>query len=351
MYRIPAILGVLFLIALGYYFVSTEHGSDLVLVGTVDANQVIVSSQVLGRITKLAVQEGQDVKAGDLIALLDPAELAAAKDASEATAQSLKAQLGAMQATFASTSGDTAQAYANAQATLSAARSALAEAAANHQNQNLVTQRTLALAKDGIISAQERDTAVNALKASEAHEQGAREQMAAAEAAMKAAQARLNQARAALENVASTQGQWASAQATAAGAGARLGYTRILAPIAGKVGLWAAREGEVMNPGVAIVTIVDPDQTWVYAPLPETRADAVQVGEHLRVRMPGGGVVDGRVLVKTAEGDFATQRDVSRIKRDIKTVRLKLLIANPGLRYVPGMTAEVLVPRRLLVRR
>jgi len=351
MYRIPAILGVLFLTALGYYFVSTDRNSDLVLVGTVDANQVIVSSQVLGRITKLAVEEGQDVKAGDLIALLDPAELAAAKASSDATAQSLQAQLGAMRATAASTSGDTAESYANAQATQAAARSALAEATANLQNQTLVTRRTVALAKEGILSAQDRDSAVNALKASEAHEQGAREQMAAAEASMKAAQARLNQARAAVENVTSTQGQWASAQAQAVEAGARLGYTRILAPIAGKVGLWAAREGEVMNPGVAIVTLVDLNQTWVYAPIPETQADAVPVGEHLRVRMPGGALVEGRVLVKAAEGDFATQRDVSRIKRDIKTVQLKLLIPNPGERFVPGMTAEVLVPRRMLVRR
>ena len=351
MLRIPAILSMLFVVALGYFWFSVDHGSELVLVGTVDANQVIVSSQVLGRITRLAVQEGQDVKEGDLIAVLDPMELAAAKDATEATARSLKAQLGAMQATAASTTGDTAQTYLNAKAAAGAAAAALAEASANRQNQANLTKRTLALASEGIMSAQDRDAAVLALKASEAHELGARDQMAAAEAAMKAAQARLNQGKAALENVTSTQGQWASAQAQALEAGARLGYTRILSPITGKVGLWAARQGEVVNPGNPIVTIVELQQTWVYAPLPETEADAVQVGDALTVRMPGGATLPGKVLVKTAEGDFATQRDVSRRKRDIKTVKLKLLIANPGERYVPGMTAEVLVPRARLVRR
>ena len=351
MLRIPAILSMLFVVALGYFWFSVDHGSELVLVGTVDANQVIVSSQVLGRITRLAVQEGQDVKEGDLIAVLDPMELAAAKDATEATARSLKAQLGAMQATAASTTGDTAQTYLNAKAAAGAAAAALAEASANRQNQANLTKRTLALASEGIMSAQDRDAAVLAQKASEAHELGARDQMAAAEAAMKAAQARLNQGKAALENVTSTQGQWASAQAQALEAGARLGYTRILSPIPGKVGLWAARQGEVVNPGNPIVTIVELQQTWVYAPLPETEADAVQVGDALTVRMPGGATLPGKVLVKTAEGDFATQRDVSRRKRDIKTVKLKLLIANPGERYVPGMTAEVLVPRARLVRR
>ena len=40
---------------------------------------------------------------------------------------------------------------------------------------------------------------------------------------------------------------------------------------------------------------------------------------------------------------------MSRRKRDIKTVRLKLLIDNPGMRYVPGMIAEVYIPKSKLV--
>jgi multidrug resistance efflux pump len=344
-HRIFVILAVLLLAALGYYFYASDPSSDRVLLGTVDANQVIVSTQVLGRITRLAVTEGQDVKAGDLIAILDPEELAAARTASDATAQSLQAQMRGLQATAASTLGDTAGAVTGARATASAAAASLAEAAANRQNQELLTRRTLDLAAQGILSVQDRDTAVQALKASKAHEQAARDTLVADQAALQAAQARTAQAQAARENVATTQGQWASARAQALEAKARLGYTRILAPITGKVGIWAAREGEVVNPGAAIVTLVDLAQTWVYAPLPETLAGVVQLGDHLTVRMPGGEAVDGRVLMKSAEGDFATQRDVSRRKRDIKTIKLKLLIANPGERYVPGMTAEVLLPR------
>jgi multidrug resistance efflux pump len=349
-YRIFALLGLLLLGALGYYFFATDHTSERVLMGTVDANQVIVSAQVLGRINKLAVQEGQDVKAGDLIATLEPDELAQAKAASEAQARSLKDQIRAMQATADSTSGDTENALQNARATFSAAADALAESMANRLNQAMVTQRTVALAAQGILSAQDRDTAVQALQAAEAHERGSRDQMAAAEAAMRAAQARTYQAKAALANVQATFGQWASAQASAIQAGTRLGYDRITAPITGKVGIWAAREGEVVNPGTPIVTLVDLHQTWVYAGLPETWADSVQLGDRLRVRMPGGTVVEGGVIVKSAEGDFATQRDVSGRKRDIKTIQIKLLIDNPGERFVPGMTAEVLVPRTRQVR-
>jgi len=346
--RILIILGALFVGSLSWYYLSTDHTPELVLLGTVDADQVMVSPKITGRIDRLAVQEGQDVKAGDLVALLDRDELAAAKDAADAQARSLKYQLGASRDTAASTVGDTASQVAGAKATASAAAASLAEARANRTSQELLTRRTVALAEQGILSAQDRDSAVQALQASQAHEQATRDQVTAAEAALKVAQAHLNQAKAALESADSAVGQLQSAQANSVQAQARLDYTRIVAPISGKVGLWAAREGEVVNPGSTIVTIVDLGQTWVYAAIPETQADAVALGDRLDVRMPSGARVSGQVIVKGAEGDFATQRDVNRIKRDIKTVQLKLLIPNPGERFVPGMTAEVLVPRRLL---
>jgi multidrug resistance efflux pump len=349
-YRIFVLLGVLLLGSLGYWFFSTDHSPDLALQGTVDANQVIISPQVQGRILKLAVSEGQDVKAGDLIALLDPAELSAAKAAADAQVLSLQSQVANQKATADSVSGDTREAVANARANQDAAAASLAEAEANRLNQEQLTRHTIALAESGIISSQDRETAVQALKAAQAREQAARQQVAAAAASVKAAQARTAQADAALASVQSSVSQVAEARESANQAGARLGYTRIVAPLAGKVGLWAAREGEVVNAGAAILTIVDLGQTWVYAALPETEADAVQLGDRLKVRMPGGAQVDGKVLVKAAEGDFATQRDVSRRKRDIKTVQIKLLIDNPGERYVPGMTAEVLVPKAKLVR-
>ena len=69
------VLGIIVAIASGYYFFSTPSGDDLVLVGTVDANQIVVSPQIQGRIAKLLVDEGTPVKQGDLIALLDPSEL------------------------------------------------------------------------------------------------------------------------------------------------------------------------------------------------------------------------------------------------------------------------------------
>ena len=50
----------------------------------------------------------------------------------------------------------------------------------------------------------------------------------------------------------------------------------------------------MFHPGTPIVTIMDLKQTWVYAPIPETDADAVKLGDMLRVVMPSGGAVEGK---------------------------------------------------------
>jgi HlyD family secretion protein len=122
-----------------------------------------------------------------------------------------------------------------------------------------------------------------------------------------------------------------------------LGYTKIYAPVTGTVSVRAAREGEVLNAGQPIATIVDLGDTWVRAAIPETESDHIGLGDTLRIRLPGGTITSGKVFFKSAEADFATQRDVGRRKRDIRTIVLKVRLDNPKGAYVPGMTAEVLV--------
>src|SRR5512141_12363 len=97
--RIFILLFIVLAVSIGYYFATTERDSGLVLVGTVDANQVIVSAKIQGRIEKLAVDEGTPVKEGDLIAQLDTAELEAQKNAAAATIRSLQSQVSGTRAT------------------------------------------------------------------------------------------------------------------------------------------------------------------------------------------------------------------------------------------------------------
>ena len=337
------ILTIILAIASGYYFFSTPAGKDLVLVGTVDANQIVVSPQVQGRIQKLLVEEGSQVKQGDLIALLDPSELEAEERATAATISGLRSKVSESEYTRQSTKGATTGDVANSQARLAAARAQLAQAEATLARIESDSRRTIGLAQSGVASEQERVQAEMNLKAQEASVQALKEEVTAGQADLNSAIARTNQATAAQSTVASTRAQVENAVAQLKQAEVRLGYTKIYSPVTGTVLVRAAREGEVVNAGQAIVTVVDFSDTWAFASIPETDADHIGIGDTLRVRLPGGTVVPGKVFYKAAEADFATQRDVGRRKRDIRTIALKVRLDNPKAAYVPGMTAEVLV--------
>ncbi len=348
--RIFIIMGVLLIVALCIYFFTANHSKGLQLIGTVDANEVVVSSRVEGLIQSLNAEEGQHVAAGQLIATIESQDLAYAHNAAEATAQSDQYKIAEARATALQTEGNTTSAVATAQAQVRVAKASLAQAQAQYDHQEADTRRAVVLARAGINSQQTRDEMVTSLAADKAAVDSAQETVAAQEAALKTAQANLLQAKAALATVAANRADMHSAVALANQAQVQLGYARIVAPVSGVVNVRAALQGEVVSPTTPIVTIMDLSQTWVYAPLPETYADSVQLGDKLRVVMPSGATVWGTVIAKDALADFATQRDVSRRKRDIKTVQIKLLIPNPEMRYVPGMIAEVDIPQDKLVR-
>src|SRR6201984_1924203 len=84
------VIGMVFLIALIVYFVTTPKGSDIPLIGVVDGNEVIVSPQITGRIVNLTVDEGSQVKKGALIAELDRTELEASLAAARANVGTLE---------------------------------------------------------------------------------------------------------------------------------------------------------------------------------------------------------------------------------------------------------------------
>jgi multidrug resistance efflux pump len=348
--RVFLILGLLTIGSLIWYFVTVRPTADLQLIGTVDANEMVVSAKIPGRIQTLTVDEGSEVKAGQLIAIIESDDLAAARKAAEATAAGQKWKLGESVETEAQTRGETGSAAINAEALVKAARATLAQAQANYDHQLADTSRTVALAQQGIMSEQAKDDAATSLQASKAAVDSARENVSAAEASLRQARAHEMLTTVAARTVDETRDQAANARALAEQASIQLGYAQVFAPVSGKVNVRATRQGEVVAAGAAIVTIMDLTETWIYAPLPETQADAVQLGDSLRVVMPSGATIQGKVINKSAQADFATQRDVSSRKRDIKTVQLKLLIDNPGERYVPGMIAEVYIPKSKLVK-
>jgi len=343
--RFFAFLGLLLVIAAVYYFFSSDHSSDLVLIGTVDANQVVVSPKISGRIERLAIDEGTEVKAGDTIAVLDSQELTADRQAAEAVLASLRHQVSQTRATEEQTAGETSSGVVNAEARARAAQATLLQAQADLQRIQGDTRRSIALAKQGIVSQQQADQAEAQFKAQEALVRAAEDQSRAAQADLVTAKARTRQTQAAESTVASTRAQQLNAKAQLEAAETRLGYTKVTAPVSGVVTVRAAREGEVVNLGQPIAIITDLSDTWVRAAIPETEAVHIALGDQLNVRLASGDIVSGKVIFKAPEADFATQRDVNRRKRDIKAIALKLQVDNSKKNLVPGMTAEVLVPK------
>ena len=192
--RVFLILGLLTIGSLIWYFVTVRPTGDLQLIGTVDANEVMVSARIPGRIQSLLVDEGQDVKAGQLIAVIESEDLQAARMAAEATATSSKYKLSETVETERQTRGETGSATVNAEAQASSARATLLQAEANYEHQKADTTRTVALAQQGIMSAQAKDEAATSLQASKAAVDAARDNVSAAEASLRQARAQIGRA-------------------------------------------------------------------------------------------------------------------------------------------------------------
>jgi len=101
--------------------------------------------------------------------------------------------------------------------------------------------------------------------------------------------------------------------------------------------------GEIVSPGQPVVTLINPDDLWVRADVEETYIDRVRLGDKLTVRLPSGAEREGTVFHRGVDAGFATQRDVSRTKRDIRTFEIRLRVDNRDRALAVGMTAYVLL--------
>jgi len=68
------------------------------------------------------------------------------------------------------------------------------------------------------------------------------------------------------------------------------------------------------------------------------------VGDQLTIRLPSGDERQGTVFYRGVDAGFATQRDVSRTKRDIRTFEIRLRVDNRDRHLAIGMTAYVTLP-------
>jgi HlyD family secretion protein len=328
----------------GVYYYAQRAPERLTLTGIVTSNDVIVSPQIAGRIDRLFVREGDAVKKGQLAALLVPDELRQESAFYIHSAEGAMSQVRESVAALRLQERQTADEIRQAEATLAAVESQHKAAEAELENARLAAERLQKMAAQGVTAAEQFDQARTAHDAARARVVSLARQVDAQRSRVELARTNAEQIAVRRSQLEGNERQQDAANAQRAKADVRLAYTELHAPIGGVVDVLAARAGEFVEAGQPVVTLINPDDLWVRADVEETYIDRVRIGDKLTVRLPSGQEREGTVVYRGVNAGFATQRDVSRTKRDIKTFEIRLRVGNADRRLAVGMTAYVLLP-------
>jgi HlyD family secretion protein len=340
---IPLLIGAVVLVIV-LYLAFRPHPHQITLTGIVTTDDVVVSSEIQGRLEQLLVERGDTVKSNQLIAVLQPQEWKADMAFYANTEQQSAAQVMVAEADLKFQEAQTSNQIRQAEATLASTQAQVTQAQADSENARLNFERFQNLYKGGVEAVQAYDQARTANESAKARVESLQKQVVAAEAGLGLAKANAEQVLARRAAVDANKHQQAAAAAQKEKAMVRLDYTQLRAPIDGIVDIRAALAGEVVTPGQAVVTLINPDNLWVRVDVEETYVDLIRLGDKMNVHLPSGASLEGTVFYRGVDADYATQRDVSRIKRDIKTFEVRLRCDNHDRPLAVGMTAYVTVP-------
>ncbi|MEB3251910.1 MAG: efflux RND transporter periplasmic adaptor subunit [Cyanobacteriota bacterium] len=232
---------------------TVEDSSEFI--GALEAQQRIdLKSEVNGRIVQIFVTSGDGVRQGQPILQLRPDRVGAEVTSAQAAAEA---------------AGFAQQA---AQAQVDGAQANLARAQSDLQLAQTDFNRSQSLASRGAISRQELDGAQNRLEAARAAEKSGQDNWRAAQATLQQATASLRQAQAQV-NVKQED----------------LGFTRVVAPVAGRVGDMALRLGDVVTAGQTLITIVQNQDLFLRLQVPSNRAAQLSLGLPVELLNPDTG--------------------------------------------------------------
>ena len=289
-----------------------------IIQGQVEVSEYRVSSKVPGRILEIRVKEGDYVKAGDTLAILDAPEVRAKMEQAQsaedaAAALELKAQNGARKEQ------------------IQGAFSVLQQAKAGYEIAEKSYNRVQRLFDEGVMSAQKRDEAFANYKAMEAQMKAAQSQydMAVNGARMEdkmAASAQVGRARGAVQEVNSY-----------------IHETVQIAQKEGEVTDIYPKVGELVGTGSPIMSIAMMDDMWGTFNVREDQLNGMQVGTEFSVFVPAfNKEVKMKVYHLKDQGSFAVWKATkANGQYDLKTFEVKARPAEKleGLR--PGMSLVI----------
>jgi multidrug resistance efflux pump len=281
--------------------------------GMVRQTEIRIAPEITGRLTAIAVQSGQQVRKGDLLATLDNPELAAS--------------LGEAKAAWAAARAERARVYSG----MRAEEVAILAKSVQTAEANLVLARqeigrTTALAARDFASRQELDDRTATLAKSEA------------DLALKRAQHAAGAAGPTAEERTLADEQVVLAEATVADLQAKLDKTRLTAPADGVVGVIVGEQGEIVPVGKPVLVLAA-GRPWFSFTLREDALGRLTVGSDVELATATGQRFAARVTELRPLGEFATWRAARAVgDHDLNSFRLRLdpLAVVDGLR--PGMT-------------
>jgi membrane fusion protein (multidrug efflux system) len=306
---------ILALVAAGLYWRSTytEDTDD----AQVNGHMIQVSARVGGQVAKVYVDENQVVKAGDVIAELDPSDYKVAVENAEAALASAQANAEAANVNVPITTVNTGSTLRSADAGLTSAHAAVeqaeqqleaaqaqvAQAKANNTKAQADLERYKPLVEKDVISKQQFDAAVAAADSTKAALSSARHSEKAAEDGVSEAKERETQA-AANQKFAQTgpqqvvaqsarakqaEAQVQEAQAHLDQANLNLSYTKIVAPTAGIITRKSVEINQNVAPGQNLTMLVSLEGLWVTANFKETQLRHMAAGQPVEIEVDATG--------------------------------------------------------------
>ena len=368
---IAAVLAVAAFIVWKVFF-SRPHLPDniVALSGRIEGDDSAVSPKTSGRILEIHFREGDLVKAGDVIAVLDDqqvrdreAQAQAAVQQAEAQMRSAKQQIPVLNEQLNETQLQSGQSKTDAEGRVHQAEAELAGADADLAQQRSSLQLALfdqdaytRLAKTGAVSERQGKQAVTTAEMQQAI-------VAASERKVEAAQGSLNVAKANLQNpdirnaqsagirkqILQQQAQIANAEADVERSRAQLSEAQanrqdltVRAPFDGTVVTRTAEPGEVVQAGTAIVTMLDLTKVYLRGFVPEGQIGKVRLGQaaHVYLDSNPSKPLDAEVTRVDPEATFTPENTYFRDDRVKQVVGLKLQIKSTVGYAKPGMPAD-----------
>ncbi|MCF7751052.1 efflux RND transporter periplasmic adaptor subunit [Bacillus subtilis subsp. subtilis] len=285
------------------------------LQGMADADTVNVAAKITARLAELKVREGDRVKAGQVLFVLDSPEVAAKEEQAQ----------GALEA--ASAVADKADAGARSE-DIRAAQANWKRAEAGATLADTTYQRVQNLFNEGVMTRQKRDEALAQARSSRELSNAARAQYdqalaGAREQDKRAAQGQVRQARGAVAEVDAARDE-----------------INGRAPLAGEINKRMADVGELVPAGYPVFTLVDIDRMWVSVNLRESQMRGLKIGSRLRGQVPAlDRDADFEVYFINPAGDYATWRSTRQSSGyDVRSFEIRLRPAARVDGFRPGMS-------------